>query len=241
MMDRWKKLAALLPLAPYLALLAALLVAALAVTYYRWRAEIRHAAQVELLNRQQAEEIVALRAAAETSAAQARVHEARAAELASQLAKAASRGRALAAEQAAAVEREKQAQAELARLSPAETVERAKAAGYEVPSASQAAQMLDLRADRDACREQLALSSQQLGNCREQLVDYAGMIEQRVLQVAELEKSLDLSKQAFEERDQLAKRQVSAAKRSWIRRAFGKAKWFAAGAAAGALLGLLAR
>jgi hypothetical protein len=238
--DRWKKLEALLPLAPYLALLAALLVAALAVTYYRWRAEIRRAAQAELLNRQQAEEIVALRGAAARSEAQAAAREGRIQELVAEVAKKEAISRQLSDN----LEKLKaEAAAEQARIAAVPAPELAAELENrlgETKSEGAARKIRATIADRDACREQEVVKDQQLQICRESMIDYAAIGEQQALQIQSLKQALDLEKRAFEQRDDLAKSQVNAAKGSWLGRTLGKAKWFVIGVGVGAVAGAAA-
>jgi len=227
--DRWKKFATVVPLAPYLVLVAVLLLAALAVTYYRWKSEIRRAVQSEFLNQQQAGEIAALRAAAATSEAQAAAREGRIQELTAEVAKKEAAGRQLAAElkklQAAAP-------AEQARIAALptdqlgielqQTIKTAGILRFAQDDSEGARRVLEIIAERDSCREQLGLKDQQFANCRESLEDYAAVGEQQAKQIGDLKQALDLSKRAFQKRDDLAKVQVKAAKGSWLGRTWEK-------------------
>ena len=242
--DRWKKFATLVPLAPYLVLVAVLLVAALAVTYYRWKSEIRRAVQSEFLNQQQAGEIAALRAAAATNEAQAAARDARVQELAAEVAKKEVAGRQLSAElkklQAAAP-------AEQARIAALptdqlgielqQTIKTAGILRFAQDDSEGARRVLEIIGERDSCREQSGLKDQQFANCRESLEDYAAVGEQQAKQIGDLKQALDLSKRAFDKREDLAKVQVKAAKGSWLGRMMGKAKWFVIGVGAGAIAG----
>jgi len=91
------------------------------------------------------------------------------------------------------------------------------------------------------CREQAAIKDQQYQNCRASLTDYAALGEQQALQTRDLKQALDADQRAFEVRDQLAKKEVKAARGSWLHRLVGKAKWFVAGAAIGVAAGVAAR
>jgi len=242
--DRWKKFAILVPLAPYLVLVAVLLLAALAVTYYRWKSEIRRAVQSEFLNQQQAGEIAALRAGAATSEAQAAAREGRIQELAAEVAKKEAISRQLSAN----LEKLKaEATAEQARIAalPADqlgpelqkTIATAGILRFAQDDSEGARRVLEIIGERDSCREELGLKDQQLQICRESMIDYAAIGEQQAKQIGDLKQALDLSKRAFDKRDDLAKVQVKAAKGSWFSRFTGKAKWFVIGVGAGAVAG----
>jgi len=222
------------------ALVGGALIAALAVTYYCWKAEIRHAAQAELLNQQQAAEIAKLRAGAEASEAESKTHEARIQELSAEVQKSEVRSQKLAADFAAAVEREKKARAEIAQLRPAEVVKRAEDSGFRIQDAATGRKVLDLIADRDGCREELGISEAQNKNCEDRNSIFDVQRSELLSQVGDLKTALDLEKRAFEQRDDLAKKQVSAAKGSWLARIASKAKWFAVGVTAGAVAGAIA-
>ena len=242
--DRWKKFATVVPLAPYLVLIAVLLVAALALTYYRWKSEIRRAVQSEFLNQQQAGEIAALRAAAATSEAQAAAREGRIQELTAEVANKEAISRQLSAN----VEKlKRQAPAEQARIAALptdqlgielqQTIKTAGILRFGQDDSEGARRVLEIIGERDSCREQSGLKDQQFANCRESLVDYAAIGEQQALQIQTLKQALDLEKRAFQKRDDLAKVQVKAAKGSWFSRFTSKAKWFAIGLGAGAIAG----
>ena len=161
-LDRWKKFAILVPLAPYLALAAVLLVGALAVTYYRWKSQIRRAAQAELLNGQQAAEIAALRRGSAQAEDRAVEAEGRAQELLGKLEKLSVASGQLSVklqnlERAAAAEK-----ARIAALTPAEVT--AEVTTQVGPPGSDAAlrHTLEIIAERDSCREQSTLNSQRV-------------------------------------------------------------------------------
>jgi septal ring factor EnvC (AmiA/AmiB activator) len=229
--DRWKKFAILVPLAPYLTLAVVLLIAALGITYYRWESELRRAAQVELLNQQQAAEITALRsgsAQAEDRAVQA---EGRARQLGEELEKLTVESRQLTGKLEKLQTEGKAEQARIAALTP---VEVAAEVGKEIgpsdgrtigPSEDQLRKVLEIITDRDACVQLSTLNSQLFANCRESLVDYAAIGDQQAKQIQELKQALDLGKRAFDKRDDLAKVQVQTAQGTWIHRAWNKVKF----------------
>jgi hypothetical protein len=238
--DRWKKFAILVPLAPYLVLVAVLLVAALAVTYYRWKSEIGRAAQAELLNGQQAAEIAGLRKKSGQAEDRAIAAEGRAQELGEELEKVSAISHQLSANLEKLKAKEGTDQARIAALTPVEVAAAVTARVGEAGSEAALRHTLELIADRDACKDQSAIKDLQYANCRESLVDYAAIGEQQTIQIRELKQALDLERRAFDKRDDLAKVQVSAAKGSWFSRFTGKAKWFVVGVGAGAVLGAIA-
>jgi len=91
------------------------------------------------------------------------------------------------------------------------------------------------------CREQATIKEQQYQNCRASLTDYAALGEEQALQTRDLKQALDAEQRAFEVRDLLARKEVKAARGSWLHRLVGKAKWFVAGAAIGVAAGVVAR
>jgi chromosome segregation ATPase len=103
-----------------------------------------------------------------------------------------------------------------------------------------ARRVLEIIAERDACREQIGVKDQQFANCRESLIDYAAVGEQQAKQIGDLKQALDLNKRAFDKRDDLAKKELKTAKDSWLGRTLGKAKWFVIGVGAGAIAGVIA-
>ena len=234
--DRWKKFAILVPLAPYLALVAVLLVAALAVTYYRWKSELRRAAQGELLNQQEAAEIAALRRGSAQAEDRAVEAEGRAQELLGKLEKLSVASGQLSVklqnlERAAAAEK-----ARIAVLTPAEVA--AEVTTQVGPPGSDAAlrHTLEIIGERNACREQMAVKDLQYANCRESLIDYAAVGEQQAKQIGDLKQALDLERRAFDKRDDLAKNQVKTAQGTWIHRIWNRVK-FPVGIALGGLGG----
>jgi chromosome segregation ATPase len=242
--DRWKKFAILVPLPPYLALAAMLLVGALAVTYYRWKSQIRRAAQAELLNGQQAAEIAALRRGSAQAEDRAVEAEGRAQQLGEELEKLTVDSRQLTGK----LEKlQTEAKAEKARIAalPADqlgpelqkTIATAGILRFAQDDSEGARRVLEIIGERDSCREELGLKDQQLQICRESMIDYAAIGEQQAKQIGDLKQALDLSKRAFDKRDDLAKVQVKAAKGSWFSRFTGKAKWFVIGVGAGAVAG----
>lgn len=131
-------------------------------------------------------------------------------------------------------------QARIAALTPAEVAAEVAAQVGAPGSDAALRRTLEIIGDRDSCREQAAVKDQQFANCRESLVDYAAIGEQQAIQIREMKQALDLERRAFDKRDDLAKKQVSAAKGSWFSRFTGKAKWFAIGVGAGAIAGAVA-
>jgi len=241
--DRWKKFAILVPLAPYLVLVAVLLLAALAVTYYRWKSEIRRAVQSEFLNQQQAGEIAALRAGAATSEAQAAAREGRIQELAAEVAKKEAISRQLSAN----LEKLKaEATAEQARIAalPADqlglelqkTIATAGILRFAQDDSEGARRVLEIITDRDACREQLGISEAQNKNCEARNSMFDVQRSELTSQVRELKQALDLEKRAFEKRDDLAKVQVKTVQGPWIHRVWNRVK-FPVGIALGGLGG----
>jgi len=236
----WKKLVSLAPLAPYLALALVLVVAALGITYYAWKSAIRRTAQAELLNQQQAAQIAALRAAGAASEVQAKARDPRIQDLAGQLQKSEARGQKLAADLAAAVEREKKTHAEIGQLPPAEVVKRTEDSGFRIEDTETGRKVLDLIADRDGCREQLGISEAQNKSCEDRNSMFAAQNSELTAPVREFKQALDLEKRAFAQREDLAKKEVKAARGSWLGRVAGKAKWFAVGVGVGAVAGAIA-
>jgi hypothetical protein len=204
------------------------LVLALGVTYYRWKGQIRRAAQAELLNQQQAGDIAKLRAGAQASGAQASAHDARIRELAGQLDKSAVRSQQLTAQLAAAVEREKQARAEIGKLSGPEVAQQVtQALGPSDqrtigPSEDQGRKILEIIGERNACQEQSLLKDQQLANCEERNSMFNVQRSELLAQVGDLQQAYDLEKRAFDARDELAKKQLKGARGSWAQRAWEK-------------------
>jgi hypothetical protein len=224
-LDRWKKLAILVPLAPYLALTVVLLVAALGVTYYRWKAEIRRAAQAELLNQQAAVQIAALRQAAAAAENRAKQVEPRVRELEGKLQKSAMRSQQLAAELEKAKAAAANDQARLAALTPVEVAAEV-AAQLGAPGSDAALRgTLEIMADRDGCQEQSLVKDQQLANCEERNSIFNVQRSELLSQVGDLKQALDLEKRAFDARDDLAKVQVKTAQGTWIHRAWNKVKF----------------
>ena len=88
-----------------------------------------------------------------------------------------------------------------------------------------ARRVLEIIADRDACKDQVAIKDLQYANCRESLVDYAAIGEQEAKQIQDLKQALDLQKRAFDNRDDLAKVQVNTAQGTWIHRVWNKVKF----------------
>jgi len=227
--DRWKKFVTVVPLAPYLVLVAVLLVAALAVTYYRWKSEIRRALQSEFLNQQQAGEIAALRRGSAQAEDRAVEAEGRAQELLGKLEKLSVASGQLSVklqnlERAAAAEKARIAALPTDQLGIElqQTIKTAGILRFAQDDSEGARRVLEIIGERDSCREQSGLKDQQFANCRESLEDYAAVGEQQAKQIGDLKQALDLSKRAFQKRDDLAEKQVSAAKGSWLGRAWEK-------------------
>ena len=230
--DRWKKFAILVPLAPYLALAAVLLVGALAVTYYRWKLQIRRAAEEELLNGQQAAEIAALRRGSAQAEDRAVEAEGRAQQLGEELEKLTVDSRQLTGK----LEKlQTEAKAEKARIAalPADqlgpelqkTIATAGILRFAQDDSEGARRVLEIITDRDACREQLGISEAQNKNCEARNSMFDVQRSELTSQVRELKQALDLEKRAFDKRDDLAKVQVKTAQGLWIHRVWNRVKF----------------
>jgi hypothetical protein len=200
--------------------------------YYTWKTAIRRAAQAELLNQQQAGEIAALRAGAVAREAQATARDGRIKELAGEVEKSAVRSRQLAAELAAAKAAAAVEQARIKAL-PAEqvgpelqkTVPTAGVLRFAQDDSEGARRVLEIIGQRDSCREQSALQDQQLANCEDRNSLFEVQRSELLFQVRDLKQALDLEKRAFEQRDDLAKKQVKAAGGTWVHRAWNRVKF----------------
>jgi len=168
----------------------------------------------------------------------------RAQQLGAELEKSVVRGRQLAAELEKLKTKEGTEQARIAALPTdqlgielQQTIKTAGILRFAQDDSEGARRVLEIIGERDSCREQSGLKDQQFANCRESLEDYAAVGEQQAKQIGDLKQALDLSKRAFDKREDLAKVQVKAAKGSWLGRMMGKAKWFVIGVGAGAIAG----
>jgi len=214
--------------------------------YYAWKAAIARQVRGELERGALQSEISNLKSQAAEAEKRAATAETQSKELAERIQKSEVRSQKLAGELTAAVEREKKARVEIAQLSGLEVaVEVEKEIGPSDqrvigPSEDQGRKVLEIIADRDGCLELSTLNSQLLQNCEDRNSIFDVQRSELLSQVGNLKQALDLNKRAFDKRDDLAKKQVRAAKGSWLGRALGKAKWFAVGVGAGAVAGAVA-
>jgi hypothetical protein len=219
-------------------------------------ARVRRAAELQGLKKQTAVEVSSLQARADAALQQANGRNAAAiAALEAQRRALTARGAALAAElDSLRAKQQKQAE-EIATLPPEEletrltqqlgpsSVVRGPIAGPGSPESGQLIlspqgqrQVASALAERDACRDQSALTDRQLSNCNERLAMGGAQISKQADSLSQLRQALDARTQMEAVRQKQFDAELRAARGTWAGRAVRALKFLAVGAAIGAVL-----